>query len=662
MNNFEKRLLLEYLCKLKNHINYGSYAFEELLEILIKDFRIKRKNFTYDENGNLMSETAAQRAEIRRKLKGIVADLIEKQPTYNTKLEERFELVRSIYQLNDNEHKAFMFLQMSELNPAFEFFYQSLCGNSFDTFCKNYLKIRGGERDSIINNLYLNKLITNKSNCPSIYQDMIKVFDDKSCDTPEKVAKVLLGKPEKASLSLKDYSHLEKETKKAINILKSAVESKTKGVNILLYGYCGTGKTQFSKLIANTCKVPIFAVKTENSNGNEAKREDRLADLHSKQQILSSSGNACILFDEAEDIMNRGFSSSGTASKGYLNKIIESTPVPIIYTTNNIEDVDPAFLRRMTYAIEFDKLSEEKRLQIWNKVIRKNGLKVSKSKIVELNKAYDVSPSIISNAVETTKMIGGNENDFEELIESVAKVVTKKKDVKEKEVNPIDNYDINLINSDIDIVDLTQKIKESGKKNFSLCLYGEPGTSKSSYAKYLAKQLGIECIIKRASDLLSAYVGETEQNIAAAFVEAKSKGAMLVFDEADTFLQNRANAVRSWELAQVNEMLTQMESAEYPFVCTTNLIDTLDEASLRRFTFKIKFDFLTKEQANRAMYHFFKIKNADINIKGLTAGDFVTVNKKADFLNISDITKLTQMLYDEVKMKKSSELKNTVGF
>ncbi|UKI42714.1 MAG: ATP-binding protein [Candidatus Melainabacteria bacterium] len=112
-----------------------------------------------------------------------------------------------------------------------------------------------------------------------------------------------------------------------------------------------------------------------------------------------------------------------------------------------------------------------------------------------------------------------------------------------------------------------------------------PELQKSSYARYLAEQLGIEVLLKRASDLISPYVGETEQNIAAAFSEAKSKKAMLIFDEADTFLQDRNNAVRSWEVAQVNEMLTQMEAAEYPFICTTNLLDTLDEASLRRFTF-----------------------------------------------------------------------------
>ena len=137
---------------------------------------------------------------------------------------------------------------------------------------------------------------------------------------------------------------------------------------------------------------------------------------------------------------------------------------------------------------------------------------------------------------------------------------------------------------------------------------------------------------------------------------------MLIFDEADTFLQNRNNAIRSWEVAQVNEMLTWMESHEYPFVCTTNLLETLDEASLRRFTFKIKFDFLTKEQVNQAIKHFFKIENTNININGLTAGDFVTVKKKADFLEISDINEITNMLYEEVKLKQSKELKSRIGF
>ena len=109
-----------------------------------------------------------------------------------------------------------------------------------------------------------------------------------------------------------------------------------------------------------------------------------------------------------------------------------------------------------------------------------------------------------------------------------------------------------------------------------------------------------------------------------------------------------------------------MESAEYPFACTTNLLDTLDEASLRRFTFKIKFDFMTDKQVHKAIEHFFGGINKEgikVDIKGLTAGDFATVKKKADFLNISDISELIKMLNEEVKIKKIPELnKNTIGF
>ena len=137
---------------------------------------------------------------------------------------------------------------------------------------------------------------------------------------------------------------------------------------------------------------------------------------------------------------------------------------------------------------------------------------------------------------------------------------------------------------------------------------------------------------------------------------------MLIIDEADSFLHSRNSAQRRWEVSQVNEMLTWMEAHEYPFVCTTNLLDTLDEASLRRFTFKIKFDFMKKEQVDKAFEHFFGIKDAEVNIKGLTAGDFSTVKKKADFLGITSKEELAKMLEDEVKIKKSTTLKNVVGF
>ena len=662
MNNFEKRKFLDYLDKLLPMTNIDNYSFVDVFDFMVGEFKMDKKVFPLDEDGDPLLENSKQRDNFAKILKKEVKKLKEKIKPQNTSLEKQLNIIRDIYDLNSDEYEILICLTLREVNNIIKMYIDCLEGNSITTFCRGYLGMRCGKKERTMYGLFLKNISESRHN-DTLNDYLLKIFDNPKCNTLEQIASTIIGKSEKATLKPEDYKHLEKELNTVVNILQKAVEKKKKGINILLYGGVGTGKSEFSRLAADAAKIPMYSVITQLDNFKEADRENRLVDLYSKQHVLSHAHKACILFDEGEDVMNRGFGSFGSASKGYLNTLLETTAVPIIWTTNNIYDVDPAFLRRMTYCIEFEKLSEETRLNIWNRVIQKNKLKVSKEKVEELNKNYNIPPSLIANAVQTTKLLGGNENDFEGFIENVAKVVTKKKNVKNKKEFEMNEYDENLVNTDIDIKNLTQKIKDCGKMNFSLCLYGEPGTGKSLYARYLAKQIGCkEVILKRASDLMSKWVGESEQNIAAAFAEAKAKKAMLIFDEADSFLQNRNNASHSWEVTQVNEMLTWMESHEYPFVCTTNLLDTLDEASLRRFTFKIRFDFLTNEQVNKGIEHFFNIKDAGVNIKGITAGDFATVKKKADFLGVTDSDEITKMLQEEVKVKKSKELKNSIGF
>lgn len=662
MNNYEQRVFLNYLTKLIDDMDLDSYTFDNVFSFFLKEFKVDKTLFELDERDELILDKASQFRQFKKTFRRVLNDIQKKMPVRNTSIERKLNILRDIYCLNKDEMVILEFCLLKKLNNIFMELFTSIKGEEMATFTKNVLGMRQGKKDRVIDSLYYRNLITSRRSSYEVSSEILKIFDSSRCNDTEKISKMLLGETEETTLTKSDFKHLEKQQKRVVKLLKSAARKKAKGVNILLYGSVGVGKTEFAKLVATLASMPIYAVKTENDEYAEASRDDRLIDLCSKQYILSKCKKSCILFDEAEDVMNRGFSESGSSSKGYLNRILENNSVPVIWTTNNIYDVDPAFLRRMTYAIEFEKLSEENRLEIWKKVLKKNNLKVRESKLEELNKSYDIPPSLIANAVQSTKMIDGNENDFEDFIENVAQIVTKKKNVKIKKSFEAKTYDINLVNTNIEMSNLTTKIKNAGKFNFSLCLYGEPGTGKSYYAKYLADRLGIEVILKKASDLISPYVGETEQNIAKAFSEAKSKKAMLIFDEADTFLQDRNNAVRSWEVAQVNEMLTQMESAEYPFVCTTNLLDTLDEASLRRFTFKIKFDFMTQEQVNLAIEHFFGVKNANVNLNGLTAGDFATVKKKTDFLGVNNLDEIVEMLKEEIKVKKSKTLQNSVGF
>ena len=664
MNNFERRMFLDYSEKLIDSLDVDSHGFENLFDFVVNEFKLDKKHYKYDRYNNLKTDTREERCKFKEIfIKDIKKSAKQIKPA-NTLFEKKCKIIKELYSLDDIEYQIFLFHALKEVNNIFNQFFGCFNGDAFDIFASDYLKLRSGKKERIVSDLAQRDVINyrGRRSSYSINYGALQVFDSSNCNTPEKIMNKILGKKEKSSLKLSDYDHIKDKRDMAIKILDNAIKQKKKGVNILLYGEPGTGKSEFARLLPNYLNVPIYAIQTEKDDFKEATRSERLADLYSKQNILSKTNSACLLFDEAEDVLNRGFSAFGSASKGYLNKLLENVSVPVIWTTNNIYDVDPAFLRRFKYCLEFEKLSEVSRLNIWNKTLKKNKFKVSKTKVEELNKNYNISPSLIVNAIETTKMIGGDESNFEELIENVATVVHKKKNIKEKKDFDPEKYNIDLVNADIDVNNLASKILKSGKLNFSICMYGEPGVGKSEYGKYLANLLGLEVIYKRASDLKSKWVGETEQNIARAFAEAKEKKAMLIFDEADSFLQARNGDMKSWEIGEVNEFLTQMESHDYPFICTTNLMETLDEATLRRFTFKIKFDFMNDKQVNLAFEHFLGIKNTSVNIKGLTAGDFAVVKKKADFLEVKDVKELTKMLEDEVKVKKSKTLKNSIGF
>jgi len=159
---------------------------------------------------------------------------------------------------------------------------------------------------------------------------------------------------------------------------------------------------------------------------------------------------------------------------------------------------------------------------------------------------------------------------------------------------PVTGYDLRYTNTDIQLSDLLAGLQRNPHGNF--CFYGASGTGKTAFAKHLSEQLGLPILIKRASDILDKYIGESEKNLANMFREAKRDGAILLLDEADSFLADRREARHNWEVSNVNELLSQMEQFDGIFICTTNLMERMDSASLRRFDFKVKFDYLNTEQ------------------------------------------------------------------
>lgn len=486
------------------------------------------------------------------------------------------------------------------------------------------------------------------------------------CESMDEIFESAIKPCSKTNLTTKNYPHIKEDMKILLSFLKNAVSKKQRGVNVLLYGSAGTGKTELSKVIASELNLKLYEVAYDDEYGYAT--EDRRLRSYCLAQNVLSAGSNLLMYDEAEDIFNTNNDEKRQYGKAFINRSLETNEVPTIWITNNILDMDEAVVRRFNLAIEIGIPTEDVRA----KIIKKYSENLIDSKLVKkLAKNQFVAPAVVSNASLVVSNL--NTKDKNKAFERVISNTLKAQGYEEiRDYNPREDlpssYDPNFVNSDCDLNELIQGIKES--KSARICLYGVPGTGKSAYTKFIAKSLKKPIIIKKGSDLLSMFVGGTEKNIALAFKEAKEKHAVLVFDEVDSFLQDRSMAARSWEVTQVNEMLVQMESFDGIFIATTNLINNLDKACLRRFDLKLEFGYLLPEQAR----NLFKKECALLKVKfdenaskkvsslGLLApGDFASVRRQAKFRPIKNGEDFCHRLELEVALK-NEEKSVKIGF
>lgn len=496
-----------------------------------------------------------------------------------------------------------------------------------------------------------------------LYSDLRNLFEKEEL-TKQEIINILIGKTKTTDLTLKDFGHIP-ETNLICDIIKNGRKNGTTGINILLYGLTGTGKTEYAKVISKVLGYKLFIVKEDAMQGNmendDSVFSQRIGSLKRLQKFLGKNNKCCILLDEAEDIFPTQQYDDGH-SKSEINRILEENIVPVFWTSNKVFQIDDAYLRRFTFSVKFEELTDAMSYTMWKKELKKTDIKLSQKQLKDLSVKYKATPAVIKNSLLVSSLSDKSLETIKNCLKHGEQLAGKEHIDKDTVFKKVDNFEPKLLNTDVDLVKLSDRLKDLKRTNFSLCLYGAPGTGKSAYGSWLAKKLRMPLIKKRCSDLLSMWVGEAEKNIARAFEEAKAKKAILLFDEADSFLQDRRGAVRSWEVTQVNEMLTQMENASYPFICTTNLKDSLDQASLRRFTFKVKYDFMNEMQKTLAFYHFFGFKDVSLKeFEKLTPADFDLVKQKAEILDcLSDKDELINMLRQEYEAKEPT--RNKMGF
>ncbi|GHT95423.1 ATPase [Betaproteobacteria bacterium] len=473
-----------------------------------------------------------------------------------------------------------------------------------------------------------------------------------------------------AQLVLEDFEHIAPCLAILRPYLKNALASRRQGINIFLHGKPGTGKSQLAKILAQDIEHELFEVACEDGDGDPVNGEERLRALRAAQYFFGES-KALLVFDEVEDIFSNGgwfHPSTAQSHKAWMNRMLEENTMPVIWISNSIRRIDPAFMRRFDMVIEVPLPSQKQRKRLLQTLCVDV---LDRRAITRFAASESLAPAVVSKAADVVRSIRNElgeqkvldvEGAFELLVNNTLEAQSHRP-VRRHDPNRLPEvYDPQFIHADVDLSQIAEGLVQS--RAGRLCLYGPPGTGKTAYGRWLAERLDMPLLVKRASDLVSMWVGETEKNMARAFHDAEREGALLLIDEVDSFLQDRRAAQNSWEVTAVNEMLTQMEAFSGVFIASTNLMEGLDQAALRRFDLKVKFDFLRSEQAWELLRrHCAQLKlpapptnlqNRVTRMNKLTPGDFAAVIRQNRFHPVTTPVMLVAALESECALKDGS--------
>jgi transitional endoplasmic reticulum ATPase len=483
---------------------------------------------------------------------------------------------------------------------------------------------------------------------------------------------------------------------------------------VLLYGPPGTGKTLLAKAVANESEAHFILL-----NGPEimskfyGESEKKVREIF---QEAEKNAPTIIFIDEIDAIAPSREDSQGEVERRVVSQLLTMMDglnargkVVVIGATNRPNSIDPALRRpgRFDREVEVGIPDKKGRLQILK--IHTRGMPLTKDVDLEaiaskthgfvgadinaLGKEAAMSvlrrnlhkfnleeeteiPQDVLNSLRVTK------KDFDDALNIVRpsamrEVLVETPNINWKDIGGVENVKQDLIEA----VEWPLKFPESFENMGirppkGILLYGPPGTGKTLLAKAVANESEANFIQVKGPELLSMWVGKSEEGIRKIFNKARQVSPCIIFfDEIDSLAHKRGSdsfgGGSKVTESVLNQLLAEMDGIEdlqnVVVVGATNRPDMLDSALMRpgRFDRIVYVDVPNEEGRLQILdIHTKKmpIKNKSIIIKeiskkteGYTGADLEGLVREAAMLALRENTKAK-----EVKKKHFENAMNKV--